>query len=93
MARIDIARFIFRGRAIDKMWEHGVTPAQLDDILDTSSYVVERNRSDRAAPYILYGMDAQGRCIAAPIVPTADRLVWRVITAWYCKPSEAAKLR
>jgi hypothetical protein len=26
-------------------------------------------------------------------VPTDDALVWRVITGWYCKPSEAAILR
>jgi hypothetical protein len=92
VARIEIAELIYSERAIEKMWDHRVTPAQLDDTLN-SRYVVESNRSHRAAPFILYGTDAQGQCIAAPIVPTGDRLVWRVITAWYCKRSEAAKLR
>ena len=31
--------------------------------------------------------------IAAPILPTDDPYVWRPVTAWYCKPAEAAALR
>ena len=55
--------------------------------------MVVRNRPNRAAPYLLIGRDDQGQCLTMPIVPTEDSLTWRVITGWYCKPSEAAILR
>jgi hypothetical protein len=77
---------------MDKMWRHGITTDQADAVLLGRSVII-RNRPDRAAPYMLIGRDDQGRCLTIPIVPTDDPLVWRVVTAWYCKPSEAAKLR
>jgi hypothetical protein len=89
--RIEIADFAISQRAAAKMWDHRISVDQLYDVLD-NPYVVDRNRANRRAPYILIGRDNQGRCPAAPIVPTDDPLIWRPITAWYCKPSEAAKL-
>lgn len=88
MVRIAIAELVYSLRAQDKMWEHGVTPEQLHAILEIGFYIVKANRADRAASHILYGWDDQGQCIAAPLLATQDRLIWRVITAWYCKPSE-----
>jgi hypothetical protein len=61
-------------------------------VLDRS-WTVIRNRKERAASHILLGTDDQGRCLAIPIVPTDDPYIWRPITAWYCKPSELARLR
>jgi hypothetical protein len=55
--------------------------------------VITKNRRGHAAPYLLIGRDDSGRCIAVPVLSTHVRYVWRPITAWYCKPSEAAKLR
>jgi hypothetical protein len=55
-------------------------------------WIVIGNRAERAAPYILLGRDHQGRCLASPIVPTYDG-IWRPVTAWYGKRSEAARLR
>jgi hypothetical protein len=74
------------------MWSHGIVPIQLIEAISSHEYRIERNRADRAAPYILYGRDAQGRCIASPMVPTHEPGIWEVITAWYCKPSEVTKL-
>lgn len=51
------------------------------------------NRGDRAASHILYGTDDHGQCLAIPIARTDDPYVWRPVTAWYCKPREAAILR
>jgi hypothetical protein len=92
MARIEIAELNVTTTAVDKLWGHGLRPAQVWSVLNRR-WVAVRNRPDRAAPYLLIGRDDQGRCLAMPIVPTDDPLVWRVITGWYCKRSEAAKLR
>lgn len=88
MAHFEVAELIYSERAEDKMWDHGVTPEQLDEVIDRQAYVVTSNRANRSASHILYGWDAHGRCIAAPIVATDDRSIWRVVTAWHCKPSE-----
>ena len=92
MPRIEIAELFILDAAIDNLWSHGIVPEQVHAIL-FGHVVVTRNRPNRAAPFILIGRDEQGRCLAIPVAPTHDRLIWRVITAWYCKPSEAAKLR
>lgn len=92
MPPVRVARLVYSGRAIDKMWEHRIISDQIDAVLPGRSIIV-RNRRNRAAPYVLIGRDDQGRCLTIPIVPTEDPLVWRAITAWYCKPSDAAKLR
>lgn len=92
MARIDVADFDITVSAVAKLWDHGIVPDQLYAVLDRF-WIVIRNRRDRAASHVLLGTDDQGRSLAVPIVPTDDRLTWRPITAWYCKPSEAAKLR
>jgi hypothetical protein len=55
--------------------------------------VVTRNRAGRTAPFVLIGRDEHGRCLTLPIVPTDQWGVWRVITGWPRKPSEAARLR
>lgn len=92
MPRIEIEDLAITDAADDKFWSHGLTARQVRSVL-SRRWVAIRNRPDRAAPYVLIGRDDQGRCIAIPIVSTEDRLVWRPITAWYCKPSEIAKLR
>jgi hypothetical protein len=92
LARITILDFEFTAHAIDALGDWGIRPDDLYDLL-TMRHIVKRNRKDRAAAHILIGYDLQGRCLAAPITPTADPAVWRVITVWPCKPSDAAKLR
>jgi hypothetical protein len=92
MAMIDIADFEVSDQMIDKLHSHGIGLAQLYAVLD-HFWVVTRNRRRRAASYLLFGTDDQGRCLTIPIVATDDPVRWRPITAWYCKPSEASILR
>ena len=92
MPRIEVAYFEITATAVAKFWARRIDQRQVTAVLFGRT-VVTRNQSGRAAPYILFGRDEQGRCLAIPIVPTDDPIVWRPITAWYCKQSEAAKLR
>jgi hypothetical protein len=78
--------------AEEKLWSHGIERDQVAAVPEGRT-VLARNRKGRAASHILIGRDAQGRCLAIPVRPTDDPTVWRVITAWPCKRSEAAKLR
>jgi hypothetical protein len=92
MSRIEIVELNITTTAVDKLWGYGLRPAQVRSV-PSRHWVAARNRTDRAAPYLLIGHDDQGRCLTMPIVLTDDPLVWRVIAGWYCKRSEAAKLR
>jgi hypothetical protein len=92
MARIRILELFVPDSVIDKIWLHGIIPEQIQHVLFGRTVIV-RNRSRRAAPHALIGRDEQGRCLSIPIAPTDDPSIWRVVTAWYCKLSEAANLR
>ena len=91
MTRIRVLDLIFTAHAASALDDRGILPEDLYAILDTR-YVVTRNRRRRSASHVLIGYDLQGPCLAAPIAPTHDPGIWRVLTAWPCKPSEAAKL-
>ena len=92
MARIRVLELVFTDTGEDKLWSHGITTDQAQSVL-FGRVVVTRNRAGRTAPFVLIGHDEHGRCLTLPIVPTDQWGVWRVITGWPCKPSEAAKLR
>lgn len=92
MPQPTIARLLISERARDKMWRHGIDTWRAFQVL-ANPYVVIRNRADRAADRVLIGRDDQGRCLTIPVLPTDDPYTWRAITAWPCKPGEAAKLR
>jgi hypothetical protein len=92
MAQIDVALFQYSDATTEKFWYHGIRTEQMDAVLG-NFWIVIHNRKGRAAPYVLIGRDDQGHCLAIPIAPTDDPVVWRPITAWYCKPSEVARLR
>ena len=92
MPQIEIEDLAITDAADDKFWSHGLTAKQVRSVLN-GRWVAIRNCPGRTAPHVLIGRDDQGRCLAIPIVATADRRIWRPITAWRCKPSEAAKLR
>ena len=89
---ISILDFVISDRAESKMWWHGISREQVYEMLQNRLVVVE-NRKNRAARHVVIGRDNNGRCIAVPVLPTDRSTVWRPITAWHCKPSEAAKLR
>ena len=71
----------------DKFWSHGVTAAQVLQVLD-APHRIKRNRKARRGSHLVIGRDSQGRCIAIPVDPTSEREVWRPFTAWFCKPHE-----
>jgi hypothetical protein len=91
MAQIEVEDFQITTAIEDKLWSHGLTPERVRSVLNRP-WVVTRNRKARAASRILIGRDDQGQCLAIPIVPTDEPGVWRPVTAWRCKPGEAAKL-
>jgi hypothetical protein len=76
---------------VDKMWEHGITPSQVLQVLGNRPLTVV-NRKERRGLYLLIGRDDGGRCIAVPVEPTHDPEVWRPITAWPCKAHEEGRL-
>jgi hypothetical protein len=89
---ITIYDFSISEDVADHMWRRHVTRDQLYEMLEHLWGSIP-NRNGRAAKWVVIGRDNTGRCIAVPVAPTDDPTVWRPITAWYCKPSEAAKLR
>lgn len=89
---IRIREFVIGERAAEKFWVHGITRRQVEEML-LNRMVVTLNCKDRAASHLAIGRDNHGRCVTVPIVPTADPSIWRPVTAWPCKPGEAAKLR
>ena len=92
VARISILDLRLTDHAASALDERGILPEDLYAII-AGFYVVTRNRRGRAASNVLIGYDPHGRCLAAPIVPTDHSGVWRVITVWPCKSSEADMLR
>lgn len=86
-----IASFVYDDENEDKLWEHGIVREQVDDV-QTRPHTVRRNRRHRRAPLMVIGLDRSGQCIAIPVEPTYDPVVWRPVTAWYCKESEAVRL-
>jgi uncharacterized DUF497 family protein len=75
-----------------KIAAHGIRSEQVVQILD-DEFLVVPNRKGRRGVYLVIGHDWGGACIAVPIEPTHDPVVWRPITAWPCKPGEAVRLR
>lgn len=87
-----IADFMFDDENIDKMWEHGVRPRQVRQVLDNRPAVAV-NRKGRRGLWMVIGRDNGGACITIPVEPTSDPTVWRPITAFPCKESEEARIR
>ena len=90
-AMVQIRGFLYDDVNEAKFWVHRIRPEQVDQILDDAIVVVP-NRRERRGAYLVIGRDWSGACIAVPIEPTPRRGIWRPITAWPCKESEAARL-
>lgn len=86
-----IADFAFDDENVDKMWVHGIRPKQVRQVLDNDPRVAVNKRGERA-DLLVIGRDYGGACITIPIEPTTEPLVWRPVTAWYCKESEEGRL-
>src|SRR4051812_17890228 len=92
MPQITVDAFDWDSENEDKIAAHGLRPWDVDEVLD-DRYVVDANRAGQRAPYLLIGQMENGQCVAVPIEPTQEPHVWRPVTAWRCKPAEAARLR
>lgn len=77
----------------DHIWNrHKIESIRLPEII-AGHYKTFRNRGGRAATHLLIGKDFGGRCYVVPIRPTADPLVWEVISAWPCDLKDHARLQ
>lgn len=87
-----ILDLLFDDENLDEIAVHGVAPRQLFEVLDNHPRIA-RNRRDRRATHLIVGVDHGGACIAMPVEPTHDKVIWRPVTAWYCKAHEWRWLR
>lgn len=87
MSRPYVEDFAFDEENEDEMAEHGTSPVQVLQVLD-APYQIRKNRRERRAPLLIIGRDRQDQCIAIPIEPTRDPVIWRPVTAWFCKAHE-----
>ena len=86
-----IADFLIDDDNSEKFWSHSLTEEQVRQVLD-NSFTVVPNRKNRRASHLVIGRDWNGQCITIPVESTYDPIVWRPVTAWRCKASEAARL-
>lgn len=68
---------------------HGLRAFDLNDVLE-SRFGVLRNKDDAAGQYRIVGRDFTGRLVTIVVAPTAERGVWRPVTAW---PTTGGDLR
>jgi uncharacterized DUF497 family protein len=87
----NVLAFLFDDQNEGKLNQHGLTPEQVDQVLE-NAHLVGKNRRNRRAPFFVIGKDHSGECIAVPIEPTYDVDLWRPVTAWRCKEHERQAL-
>ena len=93
MAGPSFQDFAFDDDNDSKFAEHGLTTAQVADALYIYEFTVRRNRRRRTGLYLLIGRNMSGVCVAIPVQPWGNPVVWRPVTAWPCKPAEERQLR
>lgn len=91
MASPVISAFLIDEENEVKFEDHGVTAVQVLQVLH-NTFAAAKNRRRRRATYLLIGTGDGGQCIAIPVEPTHEFDVWRPVTAWLCKQSEASTL-
>ncbi len=89
--RIAIDAFLIDEDNEEKFASHGLSSRQVLQVLDNEHLIVH-NRKQRRAFYLVIGRDHGGACIAIPIEPTHDPLLWRPVTPWPCKQHERDRL-
>ena len=88
-----ILDFLFDEDNLDKIAAHHVRDWQILDVLSDPERVIVPSRRRRRAQFLVIGHDRGGRCITIPVESTGNPEIWRPVTAWFCKPSEAARVR
>jgi hypothetical protein len=91
LSSIRITAFAFDDQNEAKFAAHGISARQVFQVLG-NEHIILRNRKERRGSYLVIGRDDGGQCLAIPVTATADRTVWRPITAWPCKGVEEAAL-
>lgn len=86
-----VYEFTFDADNQDKIARHGLTAAQVDQVLDNDRIII-RNRAGKRATHVVIGLDNGGACITIPVEPTRDPEVWRPVTAFVSDPEEKALL-
>lgn len=86
-----IENFLIDDENEEKFAAHRVSARQVVQILD-NVHIVLRNKRGYRGVYLVIGKDNGGACIAVPVEPTHDPILWRPITAWPCKPGERTLL-
>lgn len=86
-----VASFLFDDENEEKFARHGLDSFQVLQVL-SHRFTIAANRKGRRGTFLIIGVDDNGRCIAIPIEQTYERMMWRPITAWYCKTSEQSRL-
>lgn|GEM_PF-1948574 len=86
-----IEDFVIDEENVEKFSNHGLTDAQVLQVLEPP-YIVVKNRRNRRCLYLVVGRDYSGNCITIPVEKTPERGVWRPVTAWPCKYVELQAL-
>lgn len=79
MARITVDDVVYSERAEDKVWEHGIVPTQFIEAISAQTFKIERNRADRAAPYIYMGAMRKDGASPRPLFPPTTRAFGRLL--------------
>ncbi len=74
MPTIGVDELRFDDDIEEKLWRHGLTSEQVQQIRD-HPHRVRKNRSQRRASHLLFGRDDQAQWIAVAISPTESRHV------------------
>jgi hypothetical protein len=64
-----------------KVSAHGLTPEEVDEVLE-SRMAVRRNKGQRRGTHKIHGRTLGGREVTIIIEPTAEATVWRPVTGW-----------
>jgi uncharacterized DUF497 family protein len=78
---IRIAELEFDDSNVSKLWEHGITPQEITQILQ-NAFTVRRNKKNRAGSRQLIGFTDAGRLLTVILAPTHDPERWRPVTGW-----------
>lgn len=86
-----VAEFLWDEVNEEKVSAHGISPDDVDDVLG-EPFATFRNRRGMRGAYQLVGRDRQGRYVTIIIEPViGDTGIWRPVTAWPSKSSEASR--
>ena len=88
-----IAAFLFDETNEDEFAAHGISSAQVQQLLENDGIILANRRPHiHRATHLFIGRDNGGAAITAPIEPTPDPDVWRPVTAWPARTWDLAEL-